>query len=252
MEIIWLTDLHFSSSELVFGIDTNARVDAALRHINKHYAKADLCILSGDLVNQGLRSDYERLRKLLDTLPMPWYPMTGNHDDRTLLRQSLLVPEGSMDNFIQYALTFSTHDIICLDTLRDGRSDGEICTERLSWLNTQIKAAGNKPVYLFMHHPPMKLNLPMQDFESFKNREKFIESISIHSNLQYIFAGHVHRAVSGQIAGIPYTTMRSLSFQAPAPFPEWTWETFEPANESPGYGVISMHGDAVNIQFIEY
>ncbi len=252
MKLIWLTDLHFKVTEPVAGVETAACVDAALSHINQYYTDADLCVISGDLVDHGLETDYKALRARLDTLPMPWLPMVGNHDNRDLFRQFMVLPESVMDDFIQYVVTTPTHNLICLDTQREGRSDGEVCEERMRWLVAQIEAAADKPVYLFMHHPPMELGLPMQDFESFANREKFIEVVARYPNVKHIFAGHVHRAMCGQISGIPYATMRSVSFQAPPPYPAWTWETFKPADEAPNYGVVSINGDAVNIQYIEF
>jgi 3',5'-cyclic AMP phosphodiesterase CpdA len=252
VKIIWLTDLHFNLREPVLGVNTAACLDAALRHINEHYANADLCVLSGDLVDKEEPEDYAALRSRLDTLPMPWFPLPGNHDNRGQFRQSLVLPENSMQSFIQYVVPTPTHDLICLDTLREGSAGGEICEERLAWLVAQIEAAGDKPVCLFMHHPPMTLDLPMQDQDSFYDREKFLSFLTAHSNVKYIFAGHVHRAVSGQVGGIGYTTMRSLSIQAPPPVPAWTWDTFEAASEAPNYGVVSLRKDTVNVQFIEF
>ncbi len=252
MKLIWLSDLHFQLSGPLMGIDTVACVDSALEHINRYYADADLCVLSGDLVDKASKADYEALRSRLNSLKMPWFPMVGNHDDRELFVKFMPLPDNAMEHFVQYVLPSPTHDIICLDTLRDGLNDGEVCGERMNWLTTQIEAADGKPVYLFMHHPPMLLDLPMQDFESFVDRERFIEVLSGYANVKHIFAGHVHRAVCGQHAGIPFTTMKSVSVQAPAPYPAWTWETFEPANEAPTYGAVAINGDSVNIQFIEF
>ena len=252
MKIIWLTDLHFNLRQPVQGINTAACLDASLRHICEHYSDADLCVLSGDLVDQEKPEDYAALRSRLDTLPMPWFPLPGNHDNRRMLRQSLVLPEDSMQGFIQYVVRTPTHDLICLDTLREGYTGGEICDERLEWLVAQITVAADKPVCLFMHHPPMTLDLPLQDQDSFYDREKFLSLLTAYSNVKYIFAGHVHRAVCGQVGGIGYCTMRSLSIQAPPPLPAWTWDSFTAASEAPNYGVVTLRKDTVNIQFIEY
>ncbi len=252
MNLLWLTDLHFCSEEKVAGVDTKACLEAALGHINQHYADADLCILSGDMVDKGQAGDYQVLRSRLDTLPMPWYPLTGNHDDRSLFREFLPVPDNAMDTHIQYVLPTPEYDIICLDTLQEGSSQGEICELRMAWLIQQIEAAGDKPIYLFMHHPPMTLDLPMQDLDSFRDREIFLRMIAGYPKIKTIFAGHVHRAVCGQVAGIAYATMKSLSVQAPPPYPAWTWDSFKAADEAPNYGVVSLSGDSVNIQFVEF
>jgi Icc protein len=44
-------------------------------------------VVSGDLADGAATGEYERLRELLEPLPMPVHVLAGNHDDRDALRE---------------------------------------------------------------------------------------------------------------------------------------------------------------------
>ncbi len=196
-KIVWLSDLHFLANGDVLGHDPRARLDAAIRHINAHHADADLCVISGDLVNRGTVGDYAALAERLKTLAIPYFPMVGNHDNRDLLRTFLALPDQVMPGFVQYAIPTEDAALICLDTQKTGSGAGAFCQERLDWLDAALTDAADRPVVLFMHHPPASLGLPMQDSENNLDGARLLELLSNHDNLRYMCIGHVHRPVTG-------------------------------------------------------
>ena len=103
-----------------------------------------------------------------------------------------------------------------------------------------------------MHHPPMALELPLMDTINLENGDAFLELISGHPNVKYLFFGHVHRAITGTVKGIPFATMSSIVYQAPAPKPGMTWETFKPAQEAPNLGIVSIRNADVNLQYLQF
>ena len=92
----------------------------------------------------------------------------------------------------------------------------------------------------------------MQDRENMENGSEFLELISEYSCVKYLFIGHIHRPITGTVRGVPFATMSSILYQAPAPKPEWSWETFNPAEESPKFGLISITESMVRLQYIEF
>ena len=82
-KIIWMSDLHFAADGLVAGVDPRARVRAAVDHINTHYRDAEICVISGDMVNRGTVKDYTALR--LELVP-------GDHQD---LKVNIIKRRGS-------------------------------------------------------------------------------------------------------------------------------------------------------------
>jgi len=122
----------------------------------------------------------------------------------------------------------------------------------MAWLIRALSDAGDMPVFLFMHHPPMALGLPMQDSENMRNGKAFIDLITEFGCVKYLFIGHVHRPITGTVGGIPFSTMRSVLYQAPPPRPEWSWDTFKPSKEAPNIGVVRLTGGSVNLQYDQF
>ena len=255
MKLIWLSDLHFQAVGNVLGHDPRVRLESAITHINSHHGDAAFCVISGDMVNRGTAEDYTALAAALNKLTIPYFPMAGNHDDRVVLAEHLPLPGDRMDDFIQYAVRREEALIVCLDTHKTGSDAGEICNERLNWLNDTLSSAGDLPVLLFMHHHPMPLGLPMQDTENLLNGSDLLDLIEESGRVKQMFVGHIHRPITGTVRGIPFATMRSVLYQAPAPQPQWDWDTFAPAEEPPGMGVVMVeNGDVIihHHQFCDY
>ena len=80
------------------------------------------------------------------------------------------MPQG----FIQYSVELEESLWLCLDTLNDGQRHGILCQERLDWLDDQLKSA-QKPVYLFMHHPPFEVGLASMDKDNLVTSDLFFK-----------------------------------------------------------------------------
>lgn len=250
-KLIWMSDLHFVAEGRVQGHDPRVRVDAAIAHIAAHHADAAGCIISGDLVDRGTAEDYAALAQRLSDCPVPLYPMVGNHDNRQLLRQHIALPDDAMPAFVQYALPFADGLAVCLDTQKTGSDAGEVCAIRMAWLRGILDGHAG-PVYLFMHHPPLALGLPMQDQDRMENGDMFLDAIAAYPQIKMMFIGHVHRPITGTVRGIPYATMRSVLYQAPPPMPAWDWDSFKPAQEPPALGILQFADGDVRLQYDQF
>ncbi|MGX9354399.1 metallophosphoesterase [Roseobacteraceae bacterium S113] len=251
-KIIWMSDPHFQNDGTIDGLDPRVRLAAAIAHANTHHADADFAILSGDLVGDDIEGDYTALAKYLAASEMPIYPMMGNNDDRDGLRSRLALPEGAMPDFIQFAIETDAGLVVCLDTHKVGSHAGEFCSARRDWLIDLLHSHADRDTYIFMHHPPMRLGLPMQDEIMLEAGEAFVDLVSRHKTVKHLFMGHVHRPTCGTIRGIPFATMGALSFQAPAPRPPWDWESFTSPDEAPQYGVLDLSEGNVTLQFTQF
>ena len=253
-KIVWMSDLHFVAAGMVLNHDPRLRLSAAVDHLNTHHADADLCVISGDLVNRGTLADYTALKACLDKLKTPYHIMVGNHDSRAELQQVFDLPAETMADFVQYAVPHPAARILCLDTLHPGADSGQLCSDRLDWLKATLADAEHKPCLVFMHHPPMALGLPMQDRDRLAQSDSdvLLDLLAAHGGPIHLFIGHVHRATSGIIAGLPFATMRSVLYQAPAPRPAWDWDTFAPASEAPNIGVIYVSGSDFTLHYEQF
>ena len=246
-KIIWMTDPHFQNEGLIGDLNPRTRLKAAIDHMNTHHADADFMVLTGDLVGDDIEGDYKLLARYLAQSKIPVYPLVGNNDDRTGFRAHLMLPNGIMDDFIQYAIETEDARYLCLDTHMVGSHAGQFCTARQAWLQAHLT---DKPTYIFMHHPPMGLHLPKQDEIKLQEGDMFLDLV--RDRVQLLFIGHVHRPTFGTIHGIPFATLGALSFQAPPPQPAWDWDGFVPADEAPHYGVLYIENGNVTLQHTQF
>lgn len=251
-KLIWMSDLHFVAEGRVQDHDPRVRLRAAINHVNDHHRDAELCVISGDMVDRGTSVDYAAVNEILGRLNVPFYPMVGNHDNRKLFREHLPVPCNGSSEFIQYAVETENAVLLCLDTLESGSDAGTFCSARQDWLVEKLNRYNDRPIILFMHHHPAPLGLPMQDQDRMTDGPKFLSLISGRPNIHHMCIGHVHRPITGVVRGIPFTTMRSVLYQAPAPSPAWDWESFAPSQEAPNLGVILLDGQDLTIQFDQF
>ncbi len=251
-KIIWLSDLHFTAEGLVLGHDPRQRLDLAVGHINTHHADADCCVITGDLADRGNRHDYIAVRDRLDQLLIPWLPMVGNHDDRALIHEVLRVPAGGMAGFVQYAHHLDEVLLICLDTLTPGSDAGSFCIERQDWLDAELARHPKVPTIIFLHHPPLKLGLPMQDQDRLLDSAALLKVLSCHPQVVHLCIGHVHRPVTGNVGGIAFATLHSVLYQAPPPWPAWDWDSFMPAQEAPALGVLTCSAGQITLQYDQF
>ncbi|SLN50983.1 3',5'-cyclic adenosine monophosphate phosphodiesterase CpdA [Roseovarius albus] len=249
--ILWLSDLHFDLQNLVLGHDPIARLNAAIEFITQHYADAALCMITGDMVETATVENYTAVRTALDALPMPWLPMAGNHDKRTLFLQYMPLPDSAQSGFAQYTVDLPNLRLICLDSLKTGADSGELCAERLRWLKGILERT-DTPCAVALHHPPVPLDLPMLDPDRLEDSENLMQILAQYPMVKHVFCGHVHRPVTGCFNGLPYTSIRSVLYQAPPPMPAWDWDSFNPAPEAPDLGVIDIRSEGLNIQFTPF
>ena len=251
-KIIWMTDPHFQSRGTIDGLDPRARLAAAIDHANLHHGDADMAVISGDLVGDDVAADYLVIAQYLGRFKMPVYPLMGNNDSRYPFREHLPLPDDAMPDFIQYAVEMNSGILLGLDTHMTGSHAGELCAARTGWLAAQLAKYSGKPVYIFMHHPPLALHLPPQDEIMLQDGAGLVSLLKQHRNVQYLFLGHVHRPTSGVVAGIPFSTLGALSFQAPAPRPDLNWDRFQPHQEAPHYAVVHIDNGTVVIQHTHF
>jgi len=252
LKLFWLAVTHFDTGGGVLGYDAAARLEAAIDHINDHHGDAEFGVITGDLVERGSAEQYVALKSRLDRLRCRTLLIPGNHDDRASLKATFEMPSGCMDGFVQYAVRTGEGSLVFLDTLKAGESSGAFCAARAKWLSAMLDSLADVPAFLFMHHPPMRLGLPMQDSERLEDGESFLELLSGRRNVRHLFIGHVHRPVCGTVSGVPFATMRSALYQAPPPRPDWDWDGFAPAPEAPNLGVVTIKDGDVTLQYIPF
>ena len=235
---------------MLHGLDPYARLVACIDDILDKHRDAACCVITGDLAHRGEAPAYTALRSQLERLPFPCFPLVGNHDVRSLLAAELpgLLDDGQ--GFVQGSFDLADATLLMLDTLDEGRNGGLYCEQRLAWLDSELRRLGDRPVYLFMHHPPFDIGIPCLDRIGLSNPESFARLTAGRANLRHLFFGHVHRPVCGSWRGIPFSTMRGLNHQVP--FDLHTVSPVPKSHEPPAYAVVFLETDQVTVHFHDY
>jgi Icc protein len=252
MKIIQIIDTHLMprGTEL-HGLNPCERLEACIANIKEFHTDAKMCIITGDLTDQGHRKAYHDFREILQKLPMPYHPLIGNHDPREIFSE--IFPEVPLDEhgFVQQMLTTEQGRFLLLDTVKHKNDEGIYCEKRGAWLRTKLEESGNENVYLFMHHPPFKIGIPALDRIKLQDGVELIQEIvSDFSNIKHLFFGHVHRPVSGSWQGIPFTTLRGTNHQVQL---DLKADDYLPiSHEPPAYCVIFLEPQQTTVHFHDY
>jgi 3',5'-cyclic AMP phosphodiesterase CpdA len=204
MILVQLTDLHVRPLGLPAyrTAETNMLTERALRALRNLPAKPDAIVISGDLTDNGLESEYAVLSEMLGRLiDVPVYVIPGNHDRREVLKTSLAhLPGVTADpKFVQYAIDDHEIRLVMLDTVIAGSSAGELCADRLAWLEETLGADTQKPTIVVMHHPPFACGIRHMDRINLLNAPAFAEVIARHPQVKRILCGHHHRPINALV-----------------------------------------------------
>jgi 3',5'-cyclic-AMP phosphodiesterase len=205
MIIAQLSDPHIGvPGTLLYGrVDTADFLARAAAEITQLEPRPDIVVLTGDLVAIGEPAEYDHLRRILAPLPMPLFVIPGNHDAREPLRAAFggdgyLPPEG----FIQYVVEDYPLRLVALDTHIPRSSAGELCEERLAWLEKTLAAERGKPTFLFGHHPPFICGIGHMDkIRLIAGAERLEAIVRANPQVRAIAFGHHHRPIETLFGG---------------------------------------------------
>jgi len=252
MKIVQLSDLHLTPpGQALFGSRPDERLEQAVDDICRNHADAAFCLLTGDLADAGSDAAYARLAEIVARLPMPAYPLVGNHDDRVALCRHFPNLAVDADGFVQTAIDTPVGRFLLLDTLKPGSARGLYCPTRRTWLARQLAASGDTPIWLAMHHPPLAVGIPSMDQYALREPETFWAVLAPHrERIRHLLVGHLHRPLGGSWHGIPFSCVRSPNHQVA--FDMRTTDEVPGTQEAPGYAVVLIEPDSVVVHQHEF
>ena len=215
MVIVQISDTHISL-DVPESEQRLADLRRTVAAINKLDPQPDVVVHTGDLANRGKVAEYAAAARLLQALRAPLYLAVGNRDDRAHLHAAFVTqdcfPGG--EPFVQYAVEEHAVRLLVLDTQGPGRA-GDYCERRAAGLAKALTQQVDKPVAVFLHHPPF--DIPGADeaykfqFESREAAKRLTDVLARFDQVIRVFCGHAHRATQTQVNGIPASTMASIA-----------------------------------------
>lgn len=253
MKFIHLTDTHLvCPGNEIYGLDPQARLNAAINSINEFHSDAEMCMITGDLTHNAEPEAYLLLMSFLEQIKVPTYLLIGNHDDRKVLKQYLPHQQQDENGFIQYTISTPEGLFIALDTVLEGTHQGAYCEKRLQWLQQQLQENSHQNIFLFAHHPPFKTGLPTLDVISIQEKDAVALNtlLARHSNIRHLFFGHIHRPLSGYWGNISFSSLRSTCHQVALDFAKG--DSIPGSHEQPAYCVVLLEHDQLVIHTHDY
>ena len=244
MILAQITDMHvMPEGELFSGlVPTNDMLAAAIGRINAVRPKVDAILATGDLTEHGSEAEYDALAKILEDAEAPVFLIPGNHDLPDALRAAFpghayLPAEGHLHYVIdEYAMR-----LIGLDTTRPGHPGGELCAERMDWLDARLSEASDKPALIFMHHPPFRTGIWWMDAIGLLGATA-AEKIVARHDVAAVVCGHIHRTIVRRWGGTVAQVGPSTAHQVPL---DLTGEEFLAVSREPPGIAIHVWGDDI-------
>jgi 3',5'-cyclic AMP phosphodiesterase CpdA len=206
MLIAQITDTHIRMpGRLAYGkVDTTGMLEACVAELLALDPQPDLIVHTGDLVDFGLPEEYAQFKAIMAPLRAPLLAIPGNHDEREAMRAAFAHEDYlPTQGFLHYAVERGPLRLIGLDTLVPGEGRGELCAERLAWLDTTLRQRPNTPTLVLMHHPPFLTGIAHMDAVGLAGRDAFAATIGRHAHVEAVLCGHVHRPTFTRVGGRP-------------------------------------------------
>lgn len=198
LTIAQVSDLHICDNGMnAYEVsDSLSSLNNFIRHINKLPFKVDFLVVTGDLSDDGSISSYRLVKEKLNQLPIPYYIIPGNHDNKknmALIFDEIPYLKKYVDNRIFYSFISSEKKIILLDSVEEGNPSGSLTDGELDALEEEL--ATNHDTLIFLHHPPFPTGIGFMDNQSYLNRERFLRILNMADNVMFVGCGHIHRVI---------------------------------------------------------
>lgn len=217
MLIAQISDTHMlPPGQIAYGIfDTAEMLASAVVALNA--AKPDVVIHTGDFAHHGAPEAYALAREILAGLEAPYYAIPGNHDMRANMRTAFkdaawMPTPDQPDAFIHFVVDEGPVRILALDSMIPGATEGELCAERLAWLEARLDEERDRPTVVALHHPPFPPGLDGFSKSGLGNVDRLAALLGKHSNVVRIIAGHNHRNITGMCGPVPTVVAPSASY----------------------------------------
>lgn len=213
---------------------TYSSLCSVLDHYRDHDWRADLVVVTGDLIQDDSTGAYEHFCQLLEALHLPVYCVPGNHDIRALMRDALSEPP------FYYCASVEAGDwlITGIDSCVSGMAGGHLTTDELARMDHEIAKSSAANVMVCLHHPPVDMGSKWLDSVGLDNGDEFIARVSASGKVRLAIFGHVHQPYDAEHGGVSIVATPSTCRQ----FAQSS-DDFAVDDNPPAYRRISLYAN---------
>lgn len=231
-KIAFITDLHLAEQ---FPLDNNViptkNFEAVIADIKSRDIKE--VIFGGDIGEPTAHNYFfDKLQNLSINL------ILGNHDTFENVKKHFIKDRERTE--LYYKFNDENYQYIFLDTSVD-----ELSKAQLDWLQNELSE--NKELILFVHHPILEIETPVDKHYPLKNRHEVKEVLLAFKKKVSIFCGHYHMNDEQECKNIKQYTTQSMCFQLAKNATE-----IEVDNKNFGYRIIEICKNKIETEIINF
>ncbi len=155
MRILQITDSHLYADpeQCLAGVNTQKSFIGVLDGALTQFSNPDLILATGDLVHDASKAGYRRLGKAFEQTGVPTYCLAGNHDDPTLMADSITAAHIS---FPKTAI-WGNWLLVLLNSSHPPHPGGHLGGDELAALQQSLESHPNHHALICMHHHPVPM-----------------------------------------------------------------------------------------------
>lgn len=230
--IAFITDIHLHEQ---FPIDQKVNPVKNFETIlaDMERRKIDEVIFGGDIGEVTAHAYFfEKLQRFSVNF------ILGNHDQFEYVREYVKKVTSHKEHY--YKIEDENRQFIFLDSSMD-----ELSKTQIQWLQNELKE--NKELVLFVHHPVLKIDTPVDKIYPLKNREDLAAVLLSFENSVTVFCGHYHMNDEQVFENIKQYTTQSMSFQLDKSANDIVID-----NSRFGYRIIEIENNKIKTEVITF
>jgi 3',5'-cyclic AMP phosphodiesterase CpdA len=189
---IVITDIHIEKGN-AFGLEK-------IKSVIEGNPEIKFAVFCGDITQNGSEQDIGKFLEITDDLPIPAYPVIGNHDiffGNWSVWKKLIGPTC-------YRVNGGGADLFILDS-----ANAFLGKEQIDWLENELKSAKGR-VFVFSHANLFRK--PMADIQQLSDTKERARIISLLSGkCDIMFTGHTHERMINEAGGALYISIEDFT-----------------------------------------
>jgi 3',5'-cyclic AMP phosphodiesterase CpdA len=202
----------------------------------KSHTAAQCVLALGDLADDGQAANLQAVRDAFRSLPMPLYPVPGNHDYATATDRQAY--EATFPDRINYRFELNGWQFLGLDSTQG--TDYEktrVSPATLAWLDATLPALDRRQPMIVFTHFPLGSDVPMRPL----NADEVLRRLA-GFNVQGIFGGHHHALTVRAFENADVVTNRCCS----------RLRGNHDGSKEKGYWRVTADGGRLSREFVEF
>ena len=157
-------------------------------------------IHTGNLVPSGSEPGFQEFVDFMADFPLRFYPVAGNRD----------YYQGTLDNFLYYHGAPDMHYSFDYGSVHFALANsglGDMTSQELAWLRTDLAASSQPVKMVFLHYPPFD---PAGGTDIMRSGNEAFAALMEEQGVDYVFSGHIRAYDAEERNGVHYVISGGL------------------------------------------